>query len=219
MGAAVSPPCDEPGDEVRLIGHVVRRVTGVEDDRLVRGEPEPAEELPVRRARPLPLVHVGLRPAGDCDVCGVDAVEAPKVVAHGLVLDDVEVEIRRHDALSDGVVPARDVADRRQAEPPRGGEERRRCLRLRVREHDRIAVGAHPAKELRRHVPPAREMPARHQRLEAPPARQRAGAVGVEERVRVPRRPAPLVEVVPLAVADREWVEADPLVELDVDPA
>ena len=34
----------------------------------------------------------------------------------------------------------------------------------------------------------------------------------------MPRRPAALVEPGPQAVTDREWIEPDPLVELDVDP-
>ena len=52
-------------------------------------------QKPLVLARGAPtVVDVGLRPAGDDDPSGVDGVVADEILAHGLVLDDVAVEVR-----------------------------------------------------------------------------------------------------------------------------
>src|SRR5437660_1523035 len=90
--------------------------------RLTRGRALVVEH--VRRAWPRRVEDVRLRPPGDDDARGIDVVVAGKVVAHHVVLDDVPVEVRRDDALADGVVPARDVPDERQPQAARGDDVR-----------------------------------------------------------------------------------------------
>ena len=88
------------------------------------------------------MEDVRLRPPGDDDARGIDVVVAGKVVAHHVVLDDVPVEVRRDDALADGVVPARDVPDERQPQAARGDDVRHSRLHLHVAEDDGRAVGS-----------------------------------------------------------------------------
>ena len=183
-----------------------------------RVESEPLEERVVLGPRPAAKVEVGLGPAGDDDTARIDAVELLQIFAHRLVLDDVEVEVRRDDALADRVIPARDVPDDRDAEPSSGDEKRHRGVRLEIGDEEQLALGPHPLGEHSRHIAPGGEVPARHQRLEDPPARQRPDAVGIEEEVPMTRAPAPLVEAVAHAVPYGEGIEADPAIELDVDP-
>ena len=103
-------------------------------------EPVAAQQRVVLGARPDAVEQVGLRPAGDANPLRRDAVVAAQVVLHHAVLDDVEVAVRRDDALADGVVPARDVRHDRQPQPPRSGEERHRVHGLHVREQEARAV-------------------------------------------------------------------------------
>ncbi len=68
---------------------------------------------------------------------------ADEIVAHDLVLDDVAIDVWRDDPLADRVIPARDVADDREAEPPRGVQVRHRLEALDVRDDEAGAVVAH----------------------------------------------------------------------------
>ena len=115
------PPLDEAFDEAPLVGRVARRVAADDDERARGIEPVAAQQRVVLGARPDAVEQVGLRPAGDAHALRLDAVVAAQVVLHHAVLDDVEVAVRRDDALADGVVPARDVRHDRQptdAAPP-----------------------------------------------------------------------------------------------------
>ena len=132
------------------------------------------------------MEEIGLGPARDAHALGLDPVVAAQVVLHHAVLDDVEVAVRRDDALPDRVVPARDVRDDGQPEATRGGEERHRARGLDVREHEAGALAPHrleqPAGTWRRALKNHRSIA----RSTARPVRQRAVAVGVEHPVRVP---------------------------------
>ena len=161
------------------------------------------------------MEEVGLWPAGDAHALGLDAVIAAQVVLHDAVLDDVEVAVRRDDALADRVVPARDVRDHREPQPTGGSEERHRARGLDVREHEGGAVAPHRLEQPPRDVPPRAEEPALHRPLERRPARERAVAVGVEHPVRVARLHPLGMEAMPVVQPDRERVVA----ELAVEPA
>ena len=213
------PPVDHARDEPVLERRVGGRVPHDDDERRRRIEPERAEKALVLAPRPPPCVDVGLRPAAHHDALRPDAVVAREVVAHRLVLDDVGVAERRDHALADGVIPARDVRDDRQAEPSRSDEERHDGVRLDVREHERAALRPHAPDELMRDVATRAEVPALHRALHAAPARQAAVSVRVEHPVRVPRSHALAVEPVPVVEAHRERVVAEVTVEHPVDPA
>ena len=144
---------------------------------------------------------------------------ADEVGSHDLVLHDVEVEVRRDDALPHRVVPRRDVADDRHAQPPRSDQVRHRDVRLEVRHDEPVAVGAHGLEQRPRHVPPAGEEPGRHPAVDDVPARQVARPVDVEEGDGMAVLPALLVEAVAEARAHGERVEAHVVVEEDVRPA
>ena len=144
-------------------------------------------------------------------------MEAREILAHGLVLDDVDVAEGRDDALADGVIPARHVPDRRDSEPARADEERNRGVRLDVREHERAALGAHAPVELVRDVAARAEVPPLHRALDRAPVRQGAVAVRVEHPVRMPRLHALPVEPVSAVQAHREWVVAELAVEQPID--
>jgi hypothetical protein len=75
-----------------------------------------------------------------------------QVVPHDVVLHDVAIDVRRHDALPDRVIPARDVADDRDAEPPRGVQVRHRLEALDVRDDEPGALVAHTRDEHLRRV-------------------------------------------------------------------
>ena len=184
-----------------------------------RIEPVATEERLVLLARPPAVEEVGLRPPGDAHALRLDAVVAAQVVLHDPVLDEVDVAVRRDDALADRVVPARDVRDDREPEAAGRSEERHRARRLDVREHEAGALAAHRLEQPARDVPPRAEEPALHRPLDARPARERAVAIGVEHPVRVPRLHPLGVEAVPAVQADRERVVAEPAVEPGVDAA
>ena len=150
-------------------------------------EPVAAEELVERRPRPPLVEDVRLRPARHRDQLARHVVVADEVVGHRLVLDDVPVELVPDDPLADGVVPARDVADRCQPEPAPEADERRRGLHLEVREDDRRPLRLEPPPERARDVAPRREVPAAHRPVDPGPHRERADTVRVEQVVPVPR--------------------------------
>ena len=165
------------------------------------------------------MVDVGLRPARDGDLRRVDRVVALELAPHRLVLDDVAVEVGRDDSLADCVVPARDIADHRDLELSRRDEVGHRHVRLEIRDDEARAVRSHRREQRLRDVPVRREQPPPHRAVDDLPARQVAGAVDVEERDRVPVLPALPVEAHAQAVAHGERVEADVVVEEDVDAA
>ena len=214
--ARLLPPREQALDEPSLVGRVVGRVAGEQHERLLRVEVVAPQKLRVSLPGPAAMVDVGLRPAGDRDPRRIDAVVANEVRAHDLVLHDVEVEVRRDDALAHRVVPGRDVADDRHAQPARRHEVRHRDVSLEVRHDEAIAVGTHGVEQRRGHVPPAGEEPGRHRAVDDVPARQVPRAVDVEERDGVAVRPPLAVEAVPEARAHGERVEADVIVEEDV---
>ena len=141
---------------------------------------------------------------------------ALELAAHRLVLDDVEVEVRRDDALPDRVVPARDVADDGDAELARCDEVRHRHVRLEVRDDEARAAATHRLEERLRDVAVRREQPPAHGAVDDLPTRQVPCPVDVEERDRVPVLPALAVEAHAQAVADGDGVEPDVVVEEDV---
>ena len=83
----------------------------------------------------------------------IDAVVVREIVPHGVVLDDVTVEMRRDHAFADRMVPAGDVADQREVEATRGDDIGDGRLHLEVAEHDRRALGPQPLEQRVRHVP------------------------------------------------------------------
>ena len=176
-----------------------------------------AEEVVVLLARAAAEEDVRLRPAGHADALGRDVVVAAQVVLHHAVLDDVDVAVRRDDALADGVVPARDVRRHREPEPARRDEERHRVPRLHVREDERRAALPHGVEQPPRDVPARAEVPALHRALETAPPREEARAVGVEHPVRVSRLHALEVEAVAVVEPDRERVVAELPVERAVE--
>ena len=152
-----------------------------------RVEPVPAQERLVLGARPLAVEEVGLRPSGDAHALGLDPVVAAQVVLHHAVLHDVEVAVRRDDALPDRVVPAGDVRHHREPQATRRREERHRARGLHVREHEAGALAPHRLEEPARDMPSRAEEPPLHRAVDRRPVRERAVAVGVEHPVRVPR--------------------------------
>ena len=141
------PPPDEPLDETPLVRRVARRVPGDEHEPAPGVEPVPAQERLVLGARPLAVEEVGLRPSGDAHAIGLDPVVAAQVVLHDAVLHDVEVAVRRDDALPDRVVPAGDVRHHRESQATRRREERHRARGLHVREHEAGALAPHRLEE------------------------------------------------------------------------
>ena len=90
--------------------------------------------------------------------------------------NDVDVAEGGDDALADGVVPARDVRDDRNAETTRADQERNGRVRLDVREHHGPALSAHAQVELARHVAPRAEVPALHPAFDQSVMREHAVA-------------------------------------------
>src|SRR5919106_3150658 len=213
IASGALPPADESLHEAILVGRVRRRVPHDERERAVGIEPVAEEKVFVLLAPARAPEDIRLGPTRHADALRRDAVVAPQVFLHDTVLDDVEVAVRRDDALSDGVVPARDVCDDRQPEPARGGEVGHRVPRLDVREDEGGAVLPHRLEEPPRDMPAAREVPALHRRLEGAPARESAFAVGVEHPVRMLRLHPLEVEAVAMVESDRERVIAELAVE------
>src|SRR5262249_18861000 len=120
VGIAFRPQVHETLDHVSFVGLVRGRVPGVEDDGLGGIEAEPCEQRLVLGPRAAAMVDVALRPARDRDPRRGDPVVAQQVVSHRLALYHVAREVWRDHALADGVIPARDVADDRQAAPSSG---------------------------------------------------------------------------------------------------
>ena len=142
---------------------------------------------------------------------------AAQVVLHHAVLDDIEVAVRRDDALADGVVPARDVRHDRQPQPPRSREERHRVHGLHVREQEARAVAPHRLEQPPGNVASGAEEPPLHRMLDAGPMRKAAVPIRVEHPVRMARLHPLGVEAVPAVQADRERVVAELPVERGVD--
>ncbi len=213
---ALAPPADQPFDELALERRVVRRVAGEEDEGPRGVEPEPREQGGVLLTRTAAVIDVGLRPARDRDLRRVDRVVALELAAHRLVLDDVEVEVRRDDALPDRVVPARDVADNGDAELARCDEVRHRHVRLEVRDDEARAAATHRLEERLSDIAVRREQPAAHDAVDDLPTRQVPCPVDVEERDRVSVLPALAVEAHTQAVTHGDGVEPDVVVEEDV---
>ena len=92
-------------------------------------------------------------------------------------------------------------------------------MHLDVRDDDRGSFATQTLEEPRGHVAQPSVMPAPHQRIEEPPARQRPGEAGIEEPVRVGRPHAFAMEAFPQAVPKGQGIEADPAVEPRVGPA
>src|SRR5262249_54772260 len=176
-------------------------------------EPEGLQQHLVLGARTLVVEDVRLRPAGDDDPVGCDAVIADEVVPHDVVLHEVALQVRRDDPLADGVVPACDVPDCPKTEAARAGDERDDGVHLHVRKRDRGPLTLEAASQRRRDVARASVVPPLHDRVEKRPARQGPRERRIEEPVRVARLHALTVEAVAETVAQRERIEPDATVE------
>ena len=132
VARVLTPPVDEPIDELPLVGRVRRRVPHHHHDRPGRVEIQRAQKLVVFRPRTLAVKDVCLRPARHDDAPFVDVVIADEVVAHHDVLNEIPLQPGRDNALADRVVPARDVSDHRQSEPTPTDDERHDGMHLHV---------------------------------------------------------------------------------------
>ena len=97
-------------------------------------------------------------------------LEARKVFFHCAVLNDIDVAEGRDDALSDGVIPTRNVGDNWNREPSGREQEWDGVVGLDVREHECRALALHALAESVGHVAQRSEVPGLHPPLEPVPA-------------------------------------------------
>src|SRR5882724_12760099 len=108
--------------------------------------------------------------------------------------------MRSHDALADGVIPTRDVADLGQPVAAGADDERYDGMHLDVGEQDRRPLLAQALAQWPGNVTEPPIMPAHHRLVERCPDRQRPGQCRVEEPVLMPGLHALAVEALPQAL-------------------
>ena len=213
VGACLSPPRDKPREEALLVRSVGGRVPHHQHDGPRRVEAVCPQDRRIRVARARRMEDVALRPARHDDQLARHLVVPDEVVPHAVVLDEVPIETGKDDPLPHGVVPARDVPDERQAEPPACDEERDGGLHLEVREHDCRPVGTEASQERRRHVAQRREVPPVHRAVDRRTTRERADAGRIEQLVAMTGTHPLQMEPMAVVEPNRKGVVADAPIE------